>query len=143
MKFYLACKFNDKAKVKAISSELERQGHQITAKWWEFEQKLPTERTFKESSTVGKLEIEGILESDVLICFLTDPEYPYKGTLCEFGVGVGSPNTITIIVTPKKSGPCNYLVHRVPHIYCADHWVYLDKSDWLTSIPEIMALLSK
>ena len=109
-------------------------------KWWLLEQKDCKEHTFEESRCVGDAEVNSIINADAFICFLTDLEYPYKGTLCELGIALGSKVPVMVIV-PENASNKTHKVLLVPHVYCANTWSYLPTDDWASIIPNIMEFL--
>lgn len=131
--FYLACKITEREKIRQVAAALEKEGHTITAKWWDFEQKSPEERSLEESVQVGLAEINGIRNSDMLICFITDPAYPYKGTLCEVGVALGA-GVPVVVVVPKDADARSHQALKVPHLYCAQMWIRLENEDWVQTV---------
>ena len=128
--------------VRQVAEALENKGHVITKKWWEIEQANAADRSPMESRKVGLEELEGSATCDVMVVFFTDPCYPYKGTLCELGIALGSryynPGHKIIIVTPEGANNKDYIALRVPHVYAADHWLTMRHDEpWVTVVPEI------
>ena len=140
MHIYVAGKFTEQDQVRGVADALESKGHTITKKWWELEQSDASTRSAMEARRVGLAEMEGSAACEVMVVFLTDPSYPYKGTLCEMGIALGSrfhdPKKKVIIVTPEGASNRDYVSLRVPHVYAADHWMTIKHDDpWSAVVP--------
>lgn len=139
---YLAGKFALKEKIAAVSKYLENYGYTTTTKWWEIEQKPARIRTFEEHRVVGEAEIKGILDADLVVGFLTDPTYAYRGTLAELGIAIGSRiktgEPAVVIAVPEGGTSANIDALCVPHIYVGARWVELKSEEWG---PELVRLL--
>lgn len=140
MHIYVAGKFTEQDQVRCVAATLEEKGHTISKKWWEIEQSNASTRSSTEARRVGLAETEGSATCDAMVVFLTDPAYPYKGTLCELGIALGSryhdPTKKIIIVTPEGASNRDYVSLRVPHVYAADHWLTIKQDEpWNTVVP--------
>lgn len=142
MKIYVAGKFTEQDQVRDVADTLEGKGYTISKKWWELEQTDASVRSMAESRRVGLAEMEGSAICDAMLVFLTDPSYPYKGTLCEMGIALGSryhdPKKKVLIVTPEGASNRDYAALRVPHVYAADYWFTIkDGEPWSNVVPVI------
>ena len=45
----------------------------------------------------SRQDVQGVLNADTILVFMTDPKYPYRGTCTEIGVAMGSNKRIIII----------------------------------------------
>ena len=140
MHIYVAGKFTEQDQVRDVADALEGKGHTISKKWWELEQSDASVRSAAESRRVGLAEKEGSATCNAMVVFLSDPVYPYKGTLCELGIALGSRHHNTsnkiIIVTPEGASNRDYVSLRVPHVYAADHWLTIKHDEpWSSVVP--------
>lgn len=116
MKVYIATKYaSGKTHAANLAEYLEVHGHTITYKWWETKQTAPAERKTEESSAIGHAETCGVLEADIVLAVLNDPDYAYKGTLYELGMAVGARKKTIVITTPDASAK-THVVFRVPAV---------------------------
>lgn len=116
MKVYVAGKWSDSKNVATVISELEKMGIEITFNWPKFKDKLSEEeksvgeyenisdervkRAKKCVKSLGRdadLDIQGVLDSNLVIAVMNDPHYAYRGTFTEIGAALGSKKEIYII----------------------------------------------
>lgn len=89
VKIYLAGRFANKDKFRELGNKLELKGHEITCKWWDIEQTYAPNRSLDESKDVGRNELNGVINADIIIVIVDDANYPYRGTLTEVGIAMG------------------------------------------------------
>lgn len=63
-------------------------GGTITHDWTSYE--LEYHDWFDRSQRCAEADVRGVLEADVMVALLTQPDYPYKGTRTEMGVAMGA-----------------------------------------------------
>ncbi len=126
---YLAGCFGKKEEMREAGGAMEAAGFTLPCKWWDIEQKPAKDRTMKEHAAVGDAEIEASCKTDYFVCFLTEREYPYTGTLCELGLAIGAremrAGSTVVVVVEEGQDAGNTLALRVPHLYKADGIVYV------------------
>jgi len=74
--------------------ELRKAGYIVTSNWPLLEDKIDNPDDYAECS---KRDIKGVLTADILLVFMTDPNYPYRGTFTEIGCAIGSGKRIILI----------------------------------------------
>jgi nucleoside 2-deoxyribosyltransferase len=94
MKIYLAGKWSDKKENKDKMNLLIDDGHTITHDWTNNE---ITTRNHEELQKYAILDINGVMNADVLIAVMDDPEYAYRGTFTEIGAALGNNKPVIII----------------------------------------------
>lgn len=141
---YFAGKFDMKADISDAAAAAESSGCTISCKWWNIEQKDARERTFEESRSVGIAEYVGCTECDAFICFLTDREYEYRGTLAEVGLALGAKVPVVIVVEVSQDN-INSGALRVPHIYVPGaKWLFMPNNfKYADAVPHALWLLSR
>lgn len=116
MKVYVAGKWSDSKNVAKIISELEMMGVEITFNWPEYKElmsndeqsvgeyeNISVERISMAKKCVASLgrdavlDIQGVLNSDIVIAIMNDPNYAYRGTFTEIGAALGSKKQVYII----------------------------------------------
>lgn len=112
---YLAGKLaSDELTIGDFAHELEDRGHQVLAKWWEFDE-LPTPYLdFPETSSVAaRAMIDAAYGSDVTILF---PSERILGAAVEFGAAIAStktnPNKIVVVVNPFETRQSVFYAHE-------------------------------
>jgi nucleoside 2-deoxyribosyltransferase len=107
-KIYVAGMWSDREYLQTKMNELKTLGYQITSNWPSFENRLVNPDDFSECSAQ---DVQGVLDADTILVFMTDPKYPYRGTCTEIGVAIGSGKRIIIICdgicTKRDAGPSN------------------------------------
>jgi nucleoside 2-deoxyribosyltransferase len=113
MKIYVAGKWSHKDFITEQMKLLQEMGYQITHNWTKNES---ITRSPEELSKFAELDVNGVLHADVVLVYMTDKDYPYRGTFTEIGVALGS-NKQILIVCPDKDSYCRtncFFYH--PHI---------------------------
>ena len=128
MKIYVAGKFGDRKQIKGYMDELVKLGHTITHDWTSFESENADKNRMAQSAVK---DIEAVRNCDVLVLFLTDSKYAYRGSFTELGCGLGL-NKQIIIVNPDELSYCttNIFYHdpSITHVKTWDEMlVQLDK----------------
>jgi nucleoside 2-deoxyribosyltransferase len=145
MKVYIATKFSlGKLHASRLAEFLEGKGHEVTCKWWDIQQAPPAERTEDESKDTGRQEMCGVVGADVVVVYLTDPDYAYKGTLFELGAAFGSGRRV-IVVAPCEASNKTFVVFRVPAVSTFNtircQLTSGEREDWSNSyMPLVVAL---
>jgi len=100
-------------------NELIKLGHSITHDWTSFENEGDSKSRMSQSAVN---DINGVKSCDVLIAFLTDPKYAYRGSFSECGCALGL-NKQTIIVNADELSYCttNVFYHH-PSILHVKSW---------------------
>lgn len=108
MKVYLASSFDYIEKVKVISELLEREGHEITVKWWSRVYRIPGERGQKttdlkvmyedlddhdfyerpETKLSFEDDVLGVKDADVFIFVAGSVPRKYNGANVELGIAI-------------------------------------------------------
>lgn len=138
---YIAGKFGLSEKAKGVAEEFEKLGYTISKKWWDIEQDDAMVRSNEESRRVGFAEVDGCVSADIMIVFITDPDYAYKGTLCELGIFLGArfydSSKKAFLVVPKGASNREFQALRVPHVYTVESSIVFEGDDWNVVVPEI------
>lgn len=87
MKFYVATKWEERARARQIMSQLIDAGHTITYDWTMQEQ---------ESGLQAQADLNGVIEADVLV-FIAEQDLNYKGALIEIGAALGQGMPVVVI----------------------------------------------
>lgn len=128
MKIYVAGKFSDKKQIKQYMNELIKLEHTITHDWTSYESENGDQNRMAQSAVK---DINAVKECDVLIAFLTDPKYAYRGSFSELGAALATNRNI-IVVNPDNLAYCtsNVFYHH-PSIVHVKTWeellLHLDK----------------
>lgn len=93
-KIYVAGSWMQRAYLQTKMTELRKLNYLITSNWPTFETKLDNPDDYAECS---RLDIDGVVNADTVLAFMTDPAYPYRGTCTEIGCAIGSGRRIIVI----------------------------------------------
>lgn len=110
LSLYCAGKFNDEFMPINIFL-LEKEGFKITYNWSLNKDLSKSQSAFND--------IEGVKKCDILIVFMNDKQYEYRGTFCEIGCALGLNKKIIIINNNKESyctTLCFYHHHSIIHV---------------------------
>lgn len=88
MKVYVAAKFNDKERVKAVYDQLKQAGHIITHEWVHNKQSYPFSHDPLFTAHCAAQDIEGVRSADVFI-LLSNAE-PSMGASAELGAAIAT-----------------------------------------------------
>jgi nucleoside 2-deoxyribosyltransferase len=120
MKIYLAGKYADRVKLGVKRDELRCLGHSITHDWMTYESSGPN--TPEKLGEFAKFDIDGVMQSDVVVQVLDDPEYAYRGTFTELGAAIAS-NKYIVMVLPAGEMKCKENVFCYhPAIHHVETW---------------------
>ena len=111
LNIYLAGKFSDGDRMEKLADRLQVElSACVTFRWWNYPQTPTDERGILESITVGNKEACGILDADLVIAIMDDPEYLYRETSTEIGICIGSKIPIFVVcpTTMDFSDPSTY-----------------------------------
>jgi nucleoside 2-deoxyribosyltransferase len=113
MKFYLAGKYDDRAHLHEYIKELEVFGYTVTHDW------TIVDPTIEDAEARAEKDIDGVAAADWVICVMTDPKYPYRGTCTELGAAIALKKNIIIVNPDPKADHATsvfYRHHRVKHL---------------------------
>lgn len=126
MKLYVAGKWGDREEIDRLMDQLETRGHQITHRWTRFEQHDQGSQTLVDNlpysvdhlSHAAVFDIRGVQEAEMVLVFMTDPKYAYRGSFTEIGCALGL-NKQVFVVCPDENAYCrtNCFFHH-PNITC-------------------------
>lgn len=119
LKVYVAGKFND-LKLPQYINEIRNMDNVILTYDW-------TQNLGINQSDAAKNDINGVLNADVLIAVMEDPNYEYRGTFTELGCALGLDKTVIIVsgvkgvqdssnITTKCSTNCFYWHPSILHV---------------------------
>lgn len=119
LKVYVAGKFND-SKLPQYINEIRNMDNVILTYDW-------TQNLGINQSDAAKNDINGVLNADVLIAVMEDPNYEYRGTFTELGCALGLDKTVIIVsgvegvqdssnITTKCSTNCFYWHPSILHV---------------------------
>lgn len=108
MLIYVAGKWSERDKVRAIMDIFESKGHTITCDWTRH---IAPERLTKGSGiwhkdydwaknghrTYAEEDLEGVESCDILVAYMPTPEIFYKGAWIEVGIALGLKKRVIII----------------------------------------------
>lgn len=126
---YVAGMWSQKDILLSKMDELKGLGYQITSNWPYFENRFGNPDDYAECS---RLDIEGVLNADTILVFMTDPKYPYRGTCTEIGCAMGSGKRIIIICDGKSErvmsevASPDHIEYTYSH-YCMQNVFFWDK----------------
>jgi nucleoside 2-deoxyribosyltransferase len=95
MKIYVAGKWDDKIFVKNVQKCLTERGHEITHDW--------TTQAGVEDWICAEKDIDGVVQADIVVALMMDPNYAYRGTFTEIGCALGLKKRIIILCPDKVS----------------------------------------
>lgn len=95
---YVAGAWFKRDELKQKMRRLTKMGFEVTSKWPTFEDKLSNPDDYAECS---KADIDGVVTADTILAFLTETNYPYRGTFTEIGCAIGSGKRIIVICNGK------------------------------------------
>jgi len=84
---YVAGKWADRERIHKVIQLLQSFGHRITHDWTQVETGT---RTLEFNQMCAGLDVKGVLDSDIVIADMTDPNYRYQGTCTEIGAAQGA-----------------------------------------------------
>lgn len=93
-KIYVAGSWAQRAYLQVKMNELRKLNYVVTSDWPTFETKLDNPDDYAECS---RLDIDGVVNADTVLAFMTDSIYPYRGTYTEIGCAIGSGRRIILI----------------------------------------------
>ena len=116
MKLYLAGKFADRSQINEYIKQAELVGHTITHNWTTREK---AEDGMEKMAECAANDLHGVIDCDLLVCIMTDPKYPYRGTFTELGAALAL-NKKVIIINPDPKAYCttNIFYHHHGIAYC-------------------------
>lgn len=97
-KIYVAGSWNHRHQLAEKMDELRSKGYTVTSYWPGLEDRMNNPDDYGECS---KIDIHGVIDSDTVLAFMTDPMHPYCGTFTEIGCGIGSGKRIIVICDGK------------------------------------------
>jgi len=119
MELYVAGKFSDKKQIKEYMNELVKLGHSITHDWTSFESENADQNKMAQSAVK---DVEAVKECDVLIAFLTDPQYAYRGTFSEIGIALGTDKEIIVVNSDEQAYCTTNVFYHHPDIIHVKTW---------------------
>ncbi len=99
MKFYVAGKFTDAARIRWYMDRIEELGHTITEDWTPNYKKTVAPDFAVSNSYMSNCALKdmiGVKTADVLLAIMDDPSYEYKGTWTEIGMAIGAGKNVAI-----------------------------------------------
>jgi hypothetical protein len=109
LKVYIAGKLTD-YNIPFIIKIIKESGIHITHDW--------TKCIGDEKSKAAKQDIQGVIECDILVALMIDPDYEYRGTFLEIGIAIGSNKKILIISSGGKcENLCFFHYEKIIHSY--------------------------
>ena len=96
LNIYLAGGWKFRADIAPIKLQLESKGYNVVSHWMERENGIVTPDDFQHNAN---MDIKEVIESNILVCIMTDSKYAYRGTFTEIGCALGQ-NMPIIIVCP-------------------------------------------
>lgn len=129
MKLYIGGKWSDKEYIRSIMDRFVADGSEITHDWTAVETSSIEERkrmspadAHNDRRKCADLDIKGVQDADVVMLFMTDPKYPYRGTFTELGAAIGLKKP-TYIVCPEYDNntyecTTNCFFHHSSIIHC-------------------------
>lgn len=103
MRVYLATKFEEGPRVKAVAMALEAAGHTITYKWW-FNDEFTTEQASKDMA--------GVMTANALV-FIAEKDLPYKGAFVELGMAIA--RNLPVYIMGNAIDACIFV--KLPNIH--------------------------
>lgn len=100
MKFYIASRFADKDKVKAMNAKVIAVGHELIGDWTDHVQIKPYNKDPKRSKEYAVYDFNSAMEADVFV--LLTSEVPGAGSSTEFGAALA--------MSVKFSKPIVYVI---------------------------------
>ena len=126
MKIYVAGKWSDSENIsKAIDTIEHNMNNEITFNWTKFKKEQLNDeqisignydnfsdkqitlakKSTKELGRDSVLDIKGVIEAELVIAIMNDPEYAYRGTFTEIGAAL-STNKHIFVFNKNKSSKC-------------------------------------
>lgn len=121
---YVAGSWVERDRMRGIMDRFRSYGYDITSDWPEYEQKHSEPY---ECSLISQLDFQNIKRADVLVAFMTDPEYPYRGTNTEIGYAIGSGKKVILVcdgIIEKNEADDRYVFSHS----CMSNVFFWDKS---------------
>jgi nucleoside 2-deoxyribosyltransferase len=109
MRIYLAGKWNDKAKIRAIMAALTNRGHTITHDWTHHKEHKKTQEDYEQDAVA---DLIGIDCAELFIAYLDDPNYAYNGTFTELGFALGKQIPVVIMTPFVVWDPANVAFYK-------------------------------
>lgn len=107
MRIYVAAKFEEKERVKALYDALEKAGHQITHKWiGEDASGLVGEALKSYLRTQADRDVEGVVSCDVLVLL---PHEKGRGLYVELGVALAFVKPVVAVGSLESAPNCIFL----------------------------------
>jgi len=101
-RIYVAGSRCDRYNLQNKMNELKSKGYTITSYWLQLEDRNYNPIDYKECS---RLDIDGVVNADTVLIFMTDKNYPYRETFTELGCAIGSGRRI-ILICNGECVPC-------------------------------------
>lgn len=86
MRVYVAGNWNKRKEIREMMDRLEDMGHSITHDWTSYEQTYSDEHARNKDCALR--DVGGVVEADLVIALLTEPDYAYRGTSSELGAAL-------------------------------------------------------
>jgi nucleoside 2-deoxyribosyltransferase len=100
---YVAGSWLDRIGLQEKMNELKSMGYFITSRWPAFEKDLNSQDDY---ALCSMFDIDGVKCADVVLVFMTDAKYAYRGTFTEIGCAIGLDKRI-IVITDGVCIPLN------------------------------------
>ena len=127
LKLYVAGKYADRDDIHDKIVALRKLGYKVPNDWTVVEQ---GDRSYPSLAEYAKFDADGVLDADIVVAFLQDPDYAYRGTYFEIGcaVATGKP----VIVVGELPDGCHVKTNVFYH-----HPALTHVADWEEAVTEL------
>lgn len=104
VKVYVAGAWTHRAFLSQLMDALAlHEGIEVVSKWPSREN---GDWTIEALENDAKLDVEEVLDADILLMIINDPDYAYRGTSVELGVALGAKKKILMLTCAKHGDYC-------------------------------------
>jgi len=119
---YVAAKFDDRERVRALQTKLRQAGYTITHDWTAHEANL-ADKTRAQFQEDAKRDRAGIQAADVVIFIMDDVEYAFRGTFYEMGYADALYRHVVILTPYAVDAPVKEGFRRCCFYHLDEHTV--------------------
>jgi nucleoside 2-deoxyribosyltransferase len=120
LELYVAGKYADRDEIHEKIVALRRLGYRVPNDWTIVEQ---GDRSYPSLAKYAKFDADGVLNADVVVAFIEDPDYAYRGTYFEIGCAVATGKPVIVVgLLPDNCHVKNNVFYHHPALTHVTDW---------------------